>query len=147
ALALRLRRERAGPGGSASISQAAVMLSHLAADIAAVALQRGGDTRSEQSAPNTPWGVFPADGEDNWVTITVRDDADWRALSEVVGLSEQARVDLHTASGRQQNQQLIDDTIRAWTVRHSRTEVMEQLQAAGVPAAAVLHPDAIPSWV
>ena len=85
ALALLLRRERDGQGGSASISQAEVMLSHLAADIAAVALQRGGDTRSEQSAPNTPWGVFPADGEDNWVTITVRDDADWRALSEVVG--------------------------------------------------------------
>ena len=146
ALALLLRRERTGEGGSASISQAEVMLSHLGADIAADALQRGGRSRSEDSAPNTPWGVFPADGVDNWVTITVRDDSDWRALREVVGLSEHDGVDLHTASGRQQNQQLIHDTIRAWTVQHSRIEAMEQLQAAGVPAAAVLHPDEIPSW-
>ncbi|WP_275571346.1 CaiB/BaiF CoA-transferase family protein [Mycolicibacterium vanbaalenii] len=133
AMALLLRRERTGAGGSASISQAEVMLSHLAADIAADALLRSGHTHTGASRPDAPWGLFPAQGDDRWVAITVRDDADRRALGEVVGFTGADR-------------QLFDDAVRAWTTQRSHLEAMEQLQAAGVPAGAVLHADEIPGW-
>ncbi|QZT61670.1 CaiB/BaiF CoA-transferase family protein [Mycolicibacterium austroafricanum] len=133
AMALLLRRERTGAGGSASISQAEVMLSHLAADIAADALLRSGHTRTGALRPDAPWGLFPARGEDRWVAITVRDDADRRALGEVVGFTGQDR-------------HLFDDAVRVWTTQRSHVEAMEQLQAAGVPAGAVLHADEIPGW-
>ena len=31
-----------------------------------------------------PHDVFPAEGDDRWVAIVVRDDAEWRALCEVI---------------------------------------------------------------
>lgn len=131
AIALLLRRERTGQGGSASIAQAEVMLSHVAADIAADALERAGHPRTAKGTM-TPWGLFPAGGEYKWIAITVRDDAELQALRWVIGLPGDGEVDL--------------DAVRAWTARHSRTEAMERLQAAGVPAGAVMHADELPSW-
>lgn len=131
AIALLLRRERTGEGGSASIAQAEVMLSHVAAEIAADALERAGHTRAGAERRG-PRGLFPAAGDDKWVAITVRDDADLQALRWVVGLPGDGEVD--------------PDAVRAWTARHSRTEAMEKLQAAGVPAGAVMHADELPSW-
>ncbi len=131
AIALLLRRERTGEGGSASIAQAEVMLSHVAAEIAADALERAGHTRAGAQRRG-PWGLFPAAGVDNWIAITVRDDADLQALRWVVGLPGDGDVD--------------PDAVRAWTARLSRFEAMEKLQAAGVPAGAVMHADELPSW-
>lgn len=131
AMALLLRRERTGEGGSASIAQAEVMLSHVAADIAADALQRAGHPRSDDDR-KSPWGLFPAAGDDHWIAITVRGDADDQALRRVMGLPEKGAVDA--------------GAVRAWTARHSRTEAMEMLQAVGVPAGAVMHADELPSW-
>ncbi|MFV9635207.1 CoA transferase [Mycobacterium neumannii] len=131
AIALLLRRERTGEGGSASIAQAEVMLSHVAADIAADALERAGHPRSG-AGHGAPWGLFPAAGEHQWIAITVRDAAELQALRWVIGLPGGGELDL--------------DAVRAWTSRHSRTEAMERLQAAGVPAGAVMHADELPSW-
>jgi crotonobetainyl-CoA:carnitine CoA-transferase CaiB-like acyl-CoA transferase len=133
ALALLLRRERTGTGGAASISQAEVMLSHLAADIAADALQRDGHARTDESLPDRPWGVFPAQGDDKWIAVTVRDEADMRTLVEVIG---------YTGEGGQ----TLVAALRAWTSQRSGTDAMDQLQAAGVPAGAVLHAEEIPGW-
>jgi crotonobetainyl-CoA:carnitine CoA-transferase CaiB-like acyl-CoA transferase len=145
ALALLLRRERTGNGGAASISQAEVMLSHLAADIAAEALLRAGHTRTDAPEPDAPWGLFPAQGEDDWIAVTVRDDADWFALCAVMGPAAPFG-ELHNAAARRQNRQAIDRAVGAWTSQRSRMEAMEQLQAAGVPAGAVLRADEVPGW-
>lgn len=131
AISLLLRRERTGEGGSASVAQAEVMLSHVAAEIAADALERSGHARSGAERRG-PWGLFPAAGDDKWIAITVRDDADLQALRWVIGLPGDGEVDA--------------DAVRAWTERHTRTEAMEKLQAAGVPAGAVMHADELPSW-
>ncbi|SEH53311.1 Crotonobetainyl-CoA:carnitine CoA-transferase CaiB [Mycolicibacterium rutilum] len=132
ALALLLRRERTGTGGAASISQAEVMLSHLAADIAADALVRAGHTRTDTPTPDYPWELFPTADDDGWIAVTVRDDADLQALRWVIGLPGEDRVD--------------PDALRAWTSRRSRFEAMERLQAAGVPAGAVMHADELPGF-
>jgi hypothetical protein len=79
ALALLLRRERTGTGGAASVAQSEVMISHLAAEIA------GKVAGLPEQQPEHPWGLFPARGDDAWVAVTVRDDADHRALRTVIG--------------------------------------------------------------
>ena len=131
AIALLLRRERTGTGGAASISQAEVMLSHLAADIAADALQRAGRARTEPGRAG-PWGLFPARGDDEWIAVTVRDDSDLRALREVIGFTG--------------DDDSIEEALRAWTAQRCRMAAMDQLQAAGVPAGAVLRPPEVPEW-
>jgi crotonobetainyl-CoA:carnitine CoA-transferase CaiB-like acyl-CoA transferase len=118
ALALLLRRERTGTGGAASIAQSEVMLSHLAAEIAGKVL----GVAEEQ--PEHPWGLFPARGDDAWVAVTVRDDADDRALRSVIG----------------------EQPLAEWTSWHTPAQAMDLLQAAGVPAGAALHAADVPAW-
>ncbi|MHA3023143.1 CoA transferase [Mycobacterium sp. BMJ-28] len=122
ALALLLRRERTGAGGSGSVAQSEVMLSHLAAEIAGEVLARAGHARPAE--PDRPWGMFPCAGVDAWVAVTVRDAADEESLRAVIG----------------------DLDLPTWTAQHTPGEAMELLQAAGVPAGAVLHAADVPDW-
>lgn len=118
ALALLLRRERTGTGGAASVAQSEVMISHLAAEIVADVLDL------PEQRPEHPWGLFPALGDDAWVAVTVRGDADDRALRAVIG----------------------DRSLADWTAERSPAEAMNLLQSAGVPAGAVLHAADVPHW-
>lgn len=140
ALALLLRRERTGTGGSVSIAQSEVMLSHLAAEIALQVL-------GERSGHDAPWGVFPSHGTDAWVAVTVRDDTDWRALCTAIGRADLAGDDaLATRTGRDRARARIDEAVSAWTAGRSSTEAMTALQDAGVPAGAVLRAAELPAW-
>jgi len=147
AVALLLRRERSGGGGSASIAQSEVMLSHLADDIAGEVLTRRGHGHGGQPDHDAPWGLFPGAGNDAWIAVTVRDDADWSALCEVIGRRDMsADAELGSRAGRDRQRARLDDALSAWTSRHAPVDAMARLQAAGVPAGAVLHAVEVPTW-
>ncbi|MGX9673602.1 CoA transferase [Mycobacterium sp. HM-7] len=147
AVALLLRRERSGGGGSASIAQSEVMLSHLADDIAGEVLTRRGRTHSGQPAHDAPWGLFPGAGDDAWVAVTVRDDADWSALCQVIDRPDLLTdAGLGSRAGRDRQRARLDEALSAWTSQHTPADAMALLQAAGVPAGAVLHAVEVPTW-
>lgn len=147
AVALLLRRERSGGGGSASIAQAEVMLSHLADDIAGEVLTRRGHAHDDQPARDAPWGLFPGADDDTWIAVTVRDDADWSALCAVIDRPDLAAdAGLGSRSGRDRQRARVDEALSAWTSRLTPEDAMAQLQAAGVPAGAVLHAVGVPTW-
>lgn len=147
ALALLLRRERTGTGGSVSVAQSEVMLSHLAGEIAAEVLVRRGHEPSVQAVHDAPWGLFPAAGEDRWVAVTVRDDADWRAVCAVIDRPDLgADAELGTRTGRDAHRDRVDEAVRAWTSQRPATEAMDLLQAAGVPAGAALRAAEVADW-
>ena len=147
AVALLLRRERSGGGGSASIAQAEVMLSHLADDIAGEVLSRRGYARDDQPAQDAPWGLFPGAGDDTWIAVTVRDNADWSALCAVIDRPDLgADVELGSRAGRDRQRARLDTALGAWTSRYAPADAMTKLQAAGVPAGAVLHALEVPAW-
>jgi crotonobetainyl-CoA:carnitine CoA-transferase CaiB-like acyl-CoA transferase len=88
-----------------------------------------------------PQGCYPCAGDDNWLVITVRDDAEWTALCGATGHPEWAedkRFD--DVASRFQNHDALDALIAAWTREQEHVEAMKTLQAAGVVAAAVLNP-------
>jgi crotonobetainyl-CoA:carnitine CoA-transferase CaiB-like acyl-CoA transferase len=89
--------------------------------------------------PNAaPHGVYPSRGEDRWVAIAVFDDAQWRGLVEALGHPAWAsEPSLASQEGRFAHQDLIDEHLAAWTKERDRYDVMELLQANGVPAGAV----------
>ena len=86
-----------------------------------------------------PHGCYPCAGEDQWVTIAVRDDADWRAFCGAIGeagLAGDAR--FATVRGRLEQQEELDAIVAEWTKGRTAYQVMETLQDAGVPAGPVL---------
>ncbi|WP_396898216.1 CoA transferase [Mycolicibacterium sp.] len=147
ALTLLLRRERTATGGSVSVAQSEVMLSHLAAEIAAEVLVRRGHSASDDPAHDAPWGLFPAAGEDNWLAVTVRNDVDWSALCKAIDRADLAADPaLANRAGRDRDRARVDAAVAAWTSRHDATAAMDLLQRAGVPAGAAFHAAEVPAW-
>ena len=77
-----------------------------------------------------PHGVYPAEGQDEWVAIAVRDERDWRALCDVTG---------RPISPHRRRRDDIDDVLAAWTAQRPAEESERLLQRAGVPAHHVLN--------
>jgi crotonobetainyl-CoA:carnitine CoA-transferase CaiB-like acyl-CoA transferase len=73
---------------------------------------------------------------DEWVAISVEDDAQWLALCAVIGderLSDDAA--LRTVAGRWRAHDHVDAAITAWTRPRTAEAVVGELLAAGIPAA------------
>ena len=87
-----------------------------------------------------PHGCYPCRGNDEWVTLAVRNDADWLAFREVVGTERPELLEPRfiEAPGRLANQDQLDLAVSGWTSIRGQYQVMEELQAAGVPAGPVL---------
>lgn len=82
----------------------------------------------------SPWGMFPCAGEDQWVAITCRDDADWAGLVAAMGGSD---ADLGLDARRAQAAE-IATRIAAWTSGLDKHDVAAACAAHGVPAGAML---------
>ncbi len=93
------------------------------------------------SERGAPWGAFPCKGEDEWCAINVRSDAEWRALSAVMGEPDWAKRPAYdSAAGRIAARDELEQRLAEWTAGHKPVELMHTLQAARVPAAVVQHP-------
>jgi len=90
-----------------------------------------------------PHGCYPCKGKDEWVTLAVRDDSDWQAFCRVLdqgGGSPAVHQDkFATAYDRLQHQDEVDEIVSSWTANQGQYQVMETLQAAGIPAGPVLN--------
>ncbi|WP_374690059.1 CaiB/BaiF CoA transferase family protein [Frankia sp. AvcI1] len=146
-LALLIRRRRTGIGGTVSVSQTEVMLGHAAATVADKALLRAGVEVEGPTEPDAPWGVFPTAGDDDWCVVTVRGDGDWQALCRVLDRPDLATEPaLTSAYGRAGARDRIDAALTDWLAQHGAVEAMTRLQAAGIPAGAMLRVSELPSF-
>jgi len=87
-------------------------------------------------------GVYPAAGDDQWVAISIRDDADWAAVVDALG-HPQLRDDRRfgTQEARLANHDALDQTLTAWTSVTPPEDAAEALRRRGVPAERLLTPD------
>jgi benzylsuccinate CoA-transferase BbsF subunit len=139
--ALRERR-RTGRGRYFDLSQIEAGIYALSEmvvrhSITGESLVRSGN-RDEHSAPHA---VYPCSGEDRWIAVTARTDAEWEALVREMGAPEWTRDErFRSAEGRKAGEEEIDERIAGWTCREEAGALAERLQAAGVPAGAVQRP-------
>jgi crotonobetainyl-CoA:carnitine CoA-transferase CaiB-like acyl-CoA transferase len=133
-----------GAGRSAHIrlSQADAVLNQLAELVLQESLEPGSvDARGNRVEADRPCGVYPTADADSWCLITVRDERDWSAFVAVVGAEEWAGDErFATTAARREHADALDELVTAWTRTQHAVDVMERLQAAGVPAAAVATP-------
>ena len=138
-LAAVRRRDRSGEGSFVDLSQREVTTSIVPEMLMDYAMN--GRTRGPQGnrhEVHAPQGVYPAAGEDAWIAITVRSDAEWRALAELIGGAELASdARFTTLLGRRRHHDEADVLIAAWTREREPRATMEQLQALGVAAGMV----------
>lgn len=96
-------------------------------------------TRTGNRVPYAaPHGVFPCVGDDRWCALAVFTDEEWKAFCHVIGDPPWTiEREFTTAKVRKQNEDELEELVAEWTKKHSAEEVMQMMQAAGVPAGVV----------
>jgi crotonobetainyl-CoA:carnitine CoA-transferase CaiB-like acyl-CoA transferase len=101
--------------------------------------QRVPSPRGNRHPNHAPQGVYPSAGNDSWLALTVRGEAEWQALCAVLDRPDLAQdQDLRHAAGRRARHDLLDAAIGEWSRNLDHYEAARRLQAVGVPAAPVL---------
>jgi crotonobetainyl-CoA:carnitine CoA-transferase CaiB-like acyl-CoA transferase len=137
ALAGVIRRLRTGKGGHASVAQAEVVVNMIADQLLKEAVDPGSvvpcGNRNERGVP---WGSYPCSGVEQWITITIRDDAEWLRLRAAMGEPAWAANESYsTLEGRVDFQDEIDERLREWTSSQSTQALTATLQMFKIPAA------------
>jgi len=129
------QRERGGQVARVDFSMIEAMLWSMAAPVLSAQIDGPPQPAGNASMQCAPHGVYRCRGDDDWVSVVARDDAEWRALCKVVsGLRALAT---QTLSQRQASQAAIDAALTAWAQVTTSSEAEAELLAAGVPAAAL----------
>ena len=86
-----------------------------------------------------PHGCYPCKDEDRWIVIAVSDDMEWQSLCQVLGRRDWAAEERFSGSvGRLRHREELDGMLGETTAPWDAHRLMRALQAAGVPAGAVL---------
>ena len=131
-----LHREKTGQGQYIDLSQweAAIML--LPEAVMDYSMNGTQPERMGNRDPHmAPHGVFRSKGDDRWVSLSVRDEAEWQRLCAVMGqpeLSSDAR--FASLAARKENEAALEEIVTAWTQERTADEATQALQKVGIPA-------------
>lgn len=133
-------RSRTGQGQWADIAmyQAGVMfMSDYLMD--AISNGRDGERIGNRHPYRAPQGCYPAQGDNEWIALSVGADEQWQSLCKVLGREDLAQ-DARFADmlSRQRNHDELDKVIEVWSAERDKYDMMHQLQGAGIPAGPVL---------
>jgi len=138
-LAALEHRRRTGRGQYIDLSQYETGLQFMAPALLDYEVNGRVMTRRGNRSPHAaPHGAYPCRGDDRWCVIAVCTEDEWRAFCGAAGhpeWAEDARFD--SLPARKAHEDELDGLIGAWTARLAARDVMETLQAAGVPAGIV----------
>lgn len=132
-------RRRTGEGQFIDQAQMESSLHFLAPELLNVQLTGVSPRRAGNDSPTaSPHDVYPCLGHDEWCAIAVETDQHWRALRMALGNPAWAMSPaLDTLTGRRAAQTLVDGELAAFSRRFAPRDLMNLLQAAGVPAGMV----------
>ncbi len=133
-------RRRTGRGHHVDVAMTECLMTLITEPIVARAVGSYTPIRDGSHHPlHAPHNIYPAAGEDQWVAIAARTDAEWAGLCGVIdGLADNDR--FQSGVSRKENEGALDQTIGAWTAARDKYAIADQLGAAGVSAAPVLNP-------
>jgi benzylsuccinate CoA-transferase BbsF subunit len=144
-MAMLDHRRRTGQGHYMDASQAELAASLLGPFYLEATINgRSPQPHGNQGAAGAPSGLYRCAGDDAWCVIAVRDDAEWAAFCRALGEPAWTREpQFATLAGRVEHRAALDQHVGAWTATHTPREVMETLQAAGVPSGSARQMDQI----
>ncbi|MGQ4809592.1 Succinyl-CoA:(R)-benzylsuccinate CoA-transferase subunit BbsF [Candidatus Entotheonellaceae bacterium PAL068K] len=139
-LAALRRRRQTGRGAFVDLSQREVTVAILGECILDCSLTgRVARAMGNRHPLRVPQGVYPCQGDDMWVAISVGSDAEWQGLCRAIGQPHLAQdPKFVTVLARHHHQAALDPVLAAWAQEQDHYQAMHCLQAHGVPAGAVL---------
>jgi crotonobetainyl-CoA:carnitine CoA-transferase CaiB-like acyl-CoA transferase len=139
ALVALYQRELTGRGARVEVAQTEAA-AHWIGEFFLERLRTGATLapRGNRVPDAAPHDAYPCAGPDEWVTLAVRDDSEWKRLAAVIGrddLADDPR--FAQAAARHQHQDELRPVITGWTRERTKAAAAAALQAAGVPAGPV----------
>ena len=137
-----MHRQKTGEGQYIELSQVEASMQFIGEELLyAIAAQEDPEPQGNRVRWAAPHDAYRAKGADEWVTIAVGNDEEWRKLCGIMGKEELASDPRFAAfDARWQNQDLLRDPITAWTRQHDKAAIADRLQAAGIRSAPVNPP-------
>lgn len=155
ALTALIEKRRSGQGQYVNLSMVETMLQFTTPALLAYQLSGKAPVRKgNRHNAFAPHGIYPAAGKDQWLALSVLDDAAFARLAQIIGRPDWRAhaAAAHTSSGqskfatlasRKIHEDEIDAAIGVWSRRHEPAIAARQLQAAGIAAAPIMHADAL----
>ena len=133
-------RRRTGQGHHVDVAMTEALMTLISEPMVARAVGSYTPLRDGSHHPlHAPHNIYSATGDDQWIAIAARTDAEWAGLcSAIDGLTGDSR--FATTESRKQNESALDEIIGAWTVARDKYAASDELAAAGVSAAPILNP-------
>ena len=133
-------RRRTGEGQLIEIAQAECGMAMLAEAVLDYSLNgRVHQTVGNRDIHSAIQGVYRCLGDDNWIAITIRDDAGWAGLCDAMARPELSTGErFATSTARLANHDEVDRIVAAWTVEHDARALLWALQGRGVTAGPVM---------
>jgi len=138
-LAALERRRRTGEGCVIDLSQYEAGLQFLAPALLEHAANGTVPTRdANHDRVAVPHGVYPSQGDDCWIALSIWSDDEWARFREVLGDPTWSRDGvLGSADGRRAREAELDARIADWTRTRTREEAVGALRERGLSAAPV----------
>lgn len=137
-LAACYRRKRTGQGQHVDVAATDVAMSFVGAALLQAAFTAVKPTRTGNERVGwSPHNVYRCRGDERWIAITVRTEAQWQALCARASLDDAPWIRdsrFATSEGRWQHRHELDQGLSSWTAALDRDALAADLQAAGVPA-------------
>jgi crotonobetainyl-CoA:carnitine CoA-transferase CaiB-like acyl-CoA transferase len=141
-----LRRRRTGRGQYIDVSMQEATLPMLAWHIADYNMNRRLHPPNGARRHGMVRGMYPCNGIDDWVAISIRTEEQWRAFCAVAERPDWlADPRFATPEERFAQHDDLDAAIAEWTRTRTKADVASLLQSAGIPAGPVLRADELVS--
>lgn len=138
-LAAIYRRRRTGQGGRIELSQLESTVNMMGPSLLAYSLTgEEPQAMGNRSVERCPQGVYRCRGLDEWLALSIGDDAQWRRAAKVLGLETGGGVDHYaTFDARKSREDELETLIEEATLNRDGRELMDRLQEVRVPASVV----------
>jgi len=134
------QKERTGQGQYIDVSMLRATVATMGAGLMEYEMTgRVMSTKGNFDPVMAPYGNYPCQGDDAWVSIAVGTEEEWQGLKLAIGNPAWC-VEERFASrySRLQNRQDLDDNLASWTRERAAGDITELLQANGVAAIPVM---------
>jgi crotonobetainyl-CoA:carnitine CoA-transferase CaiB-like acyl-CoA transferase len=137
-----MHRQKTGEGQYIEVSQVEAAMQFIGDELLyAIAAKADPELHGNRVRWAAPHDAYRAAGGDEWVTIAVGNDAEWRTLCEIMGRADLAADPRFATFGaRWKNQDALREPITQWTHAFDKHAIADKLQAAGIRSAPVNTP-------